>query len=146
MPNTIPVHTDDKRIVRKIESSLSSHLRFETVWLRFPKADELVDFIEAKFFMRHGFYLADNARLLLSDSIVKMIEGENFNGFITIKRLANDILFSLFESSINSYEVSATMLVAFNKDSPYIRRIISQGETARTIGFDIPKEEYTNEK
>ena len=140
------VHTTNKRIVRKIESSLSSHIRFETVQLRFPKVNELVEFIETKYFIRHGFCLAADARMLLKDSILRMVQGEHFNGFITIKQMANDILFSLLESSIGSFEISAGMLLNFHKESTYVKRIMALGGSDRTIGFDLPMEDHSNEK
>jgi hypothetical protein len=136
------VCSNDKQVVKTIESSLSSRIRSETVWFRFPKANELVDLIEFKSFKKHGFSLTDDAKSLLADSIERIIDGEHFNGFKTIKQLANDILFSLFESSISSYEVSANMLAGFSKESAYVRRLITSGKTDKTIGFDLPTEEH----
>jgi hypothetical protein len=135
------VHTGNKRVVEGIESSLASHIRFETVWLRFPEADELVGYIEGKYFGKRGFHFADDAKQLLTESIKTIINGKNFNGFITIKQLSNDILYSLFTSDISENEITAAMLSAFSKDSNYIKRIKSFVGTS-SIGFDAPSEEY----
>ena len=136
------VSSNDKDVVKTLEASLSSRIRCQTVRFRFPNANELVELIEFKYFKQLGFRLADDAKILLVDSIERIIDGEHFNGFSTIKQLANDILFSLFESSISSYEVSANMLVEYNRESAYVRRMITSGKTDKIIGFDIPTEEH----
>jgi len=136
------VHDHNKRIVESIESSLSSHIRFESVWFRFPNPKELIEFIESKYFKKKKFYLTNDARLLLMDSIEKLINGKNFNGFTTIKQLANDILYSLLTSNINGYEITADMLTGFNRDSAYVKRIKSLAGDNNIIGFGSSNEEY----
>jgi hypothetical protein len=135
------VHADNKRTVESIESSLSSHIRFESVALRFPDTVELVEFIESKYFRPRGFSLTDDARQLLTDSIGGIINGKHFNGFITIKQLANDVLYSLLTSNINGYEISADMLSGFNKNSAYIKRIKAFVGTNKVMGFGTSMEE-----
>lgn len=137
------VHDNNKRTIENIESSLSSHIRFESVWFRFPNANELIEFIEAKYFKKKGFSLTKDARLLLIDSIEKLINGKNFNGFTTIKQLANDILYSLLTSNINGYEITADMLTGFNKDSQYVKRIKTLAGDSNIIGFGSSSEEYS---
>jgi len=135
------VHDNNKRIVEGIESSLSSHLRFESVWFKFPNPDELIEFIESKYLKKRSFSLTKDARLLLIESIERMINGKNFNGFTTVKQLANDILYSLLTSNISGYEITADMLKSFNKDSAYVKRIkISAGDNS-VIGFGSTKED-----
>jgi len=136
------VHDHNKRIVESIESSLSSHIRFESVWFRFPNAKELIEFIESKYFKQKKFSLTNDAKLLLMDSMEKLINGKHFNGFTTIKQLANDILYSLLTSNINGYEITADMLTGFNKDSAYVKRIKSLAGDNNIIGFGSSNEEY----
>jgi hypothetical protein len=137
------VHTDNKRIIESIESSLSSRIRFESISLRFPNVSELITFIEAKYFKKRGFKLTDDAKSLLTDSIEAIINGKHFNGFTTIKQLANDILYSLLASNISGYDISADMLCGFNKDSAYIKRIKTFVGTSSTIGFVPSLEDYS---
>jgi len=136
------VHDNNKRIVESIESSLSSHIRFESVWFRFPNAKELIEFIETKYFKQKKFSLTDDARLLLMDSIEKLINGKNFNGFTTVKQLTNDILYSLLTSDIKGYEINADMLKSFNRDSAYVKRIKTLTNDNNIIGFGSLEEEY----
>jgi hypothetical protein len=130
------IHSDNKREVENIESSLSSRIRFETLWLRFPDAEELVEFIEGKYFKPHDFYLSGGAKNLLKDSIDDLIGGQQFNGFMTIKQLSNDILYNLLTSSIENREISKEMLLGFARDSAYIKRIKTFAGISATIGFD----------
>jgi len=135
------VHSDDKRAVKNIESSLSSHIRFESIKFRFPNADELVGFLDAKYFKHHEFCLTEDAKLLLTDSIEEILNGKHFNGFITIKQLASDVLYSLLTSEICQNEISANMLTSFTRDSSYIKRIKALAGVNRGIGFDLPEGE-----
>jgi len=133
------VHDYNKHIVESIESSLSSHIRFESVWFKFPNASELIEFIESRYFKKKNFSFTNDARLLLVDSIEKLINGKNFNGFTTIKQLANDILYSLLASNISGYEITADMLKGFNKDSAYVKRIKTLTTDSGVIGFGSAK-------
>jgi hypothetical protein len=137
------VHDNNKRIVESIESSLSSHIRFESVWFRFPAANELIDFIESRYFKQKSFSLASDAKLLLLDSIERLINGKNFNGFTTIKQLANDISYSLLTSSIDGYNITADMLTSFNRDSAYVKRIKTLTGDNSVIGFGSSMEDYS---
>jgi hypothetical protein len=78
-------------------------------------------------------------------AMVRRLRKFQQNGFNTIRQLANDVIFNLLESSISSYEISANMLLDFNRDSAYVNRIKALSRSDKTIGFDIP-EEYSNEK
>lgn len=129
------LHSDNKRVVENIESSLSSCTRFETIWLRFPDAGELLEYVDAKYFKQRGFNLADDAKLLLGDSITEIMRGKNFYGFVTIKKYANDVIFGLLTSELKGYEINADMLSEFNKDSVYIKRLKTFVSVNNTIGF-----------
>ena len=137
------VHTDDKREVESIESSLSSHIRFESVWFRFPDAAELIEIIDADYFKQQGFFLAGDAKSLLKDSIEEIINGKHFNGFMTIRQLANDILYSLLTSEISSNNISAALLSDFSRDSSYIKRIKTFVGNRRAIGFNTSLEDFS---
>ena len=134
-------HTNDKRIIENIESAIISYMRSETVTLRFPDTNELIEFIEAKYLKKHNFFLANDAKSLLAESVNETVAGKYFNGFKTINQLANDIIHSLLSTDLNSNEISAGMLGGFAKDSAYIKRI-KASEGYRKIGFNV-KEEYS---
>ena len=137
------VHSNSKRVIESIESSLSSRIRYETISLRFPDANELIKFIESKYFVKRGFNLTDDAKLLLIDTIEVLTNGKHFNGFTTIKQLANDILFNLLTSNINDNNISAEMISSFTKDSLYVKRIKTLTSASNIIGFGSQSEEYS---
>jgi len=135
------IHADNKRVVESLESSLSSYIRFESVTLRFPNADELVEFIETDCFKQQGLYLTDDAKSLLAESIESIINGKHFNGFTTIKQLANDIIYNLLTSKMRGYEISAAMLSEFRRDSAYIKRIKAFVGAKAAMGFNVSRAE-----
>jgi len=129
------VHTKDKKSVESIQSALIRYMRFETISLQFPNAIELTEFIEAKYFKTSNFHLAKEAKSKLTESIGSIINGKNFNGFVTIKQVANDILYSLLTSNLNTNIISSEMISDFSKDSAYINRIKFDAEKNSVIGF-----------
>jgi len=109
-------------------------MRFETISLDFPNSVELTEFLEKKYFKTSNFHFAEDAKKLLIDSIGSIIEGKNFNGFVTIKQIANDNLYSLLTSDLSTSKITSKMISNFEKDSVYISRIKSVGKN-NPIGF-----------
>jgi len=128
------VHTNDKSTIERIQSAIIKYMRFETMSLGFPNAIELTEFMEKKYFKTSNFHFAEDAKKLLVESIGSIIEGKNFNGFVTINQLANDILYSLLASDLNNNKITAEMISNFKKESVYINRIKSAGKNS-AIGF-----------
>jgi len=135
------VHNQDKKIIENLESDLSSHIRFEPLWLRFPNTDELLELIDTKYFQRDGFYLSTDAKNILRESIEEIVKGKNFNGFHTVKQLANDIIYNLLTADMNDFEISADELAAFKKDSAYVKRIKAFVGNTKVMGFSSATEE-----
>ena len=140
MTTVFCVHTEDINIVKDIESALSSCMRIESMSLGFPKKEELIELIESKYFKPQDFSLAEDAKSLLADSIEGMIGSKYFNGFITLKQLALDILYDLYSSNISCGEMSADMLYRFGKESAYMKRAKTL-IAIKTMGFTTSKEE-----
>ena len=134
-------HTNNKRIVENLESAIISYMRSETIRLRFPDTDEIIEFIEAKYLKKYNFYLSKDAKSLLTESVKEIVAGKYFNGFKTIKQLSNDIVYSLLMYDLKSYEISADMLNGYARDSAYVKRIKTSDGNKR-IGFNT-KEEYS---
>jgi hypothetical protein len=132
-------HTDNKRTIANIETAITAYMRTETITLRFPNTDELLGYIEDKYIKKHNFYLAEDAKLLLTESINEIITSKYFNGFKTIKQLANDIIYSLLVSNLNSCEIKADALCNFSKDMGYIKRIKTSGGKNK-LGFGLKEE------
>jgi hypothetical protein len=134
------VHTSSRRIIEGIESSISSHLRFETIRLKFPSVFVLLEIVENKYIMRHGFSFTDDAKRLLLESIKEISIGKHFYGYVTIGQLANDIMYSMLTSNIKSNQISADALSGFTKDSAYVKRIKAFVGVPNVIGFGAMEE------
>jgi len=121
---------------KAMESVLSLRLRLETLELRFPRADELVDHVNEHFMQDKGFTFGADAKALLCETIDELTTGKHFSGFKTIAQLANDILYHvLSQVLVNSKEITAKMLKGFEKDSIYVKRQKSQTGPKKVIGF-----------
>ena len=135
------VHNQDKKVIENLESDLSAHIRFESLWLRFPNTDELLELIDTKYFKRDGFYLSSDAKNILRESIEEIVKGKNFNGFHTIRQLASDIIYGLLTADMKDFEISAEELSTFNKDSAYVKRIKAFVGNTKMMGFSTTTEE-----
>jgi hypothetical protein len=133
MLTILHVNVNDERESSQVESSLLSHLGFEPITFRFPNPDELVDGILTTRLQQRGYTLKEDAKELLTESIAKMINGKNFYGFRSIEQLSDKIARNLLVSNISCKEISAAMLKDFDKESKYVKCIVT---TSNEIGFN----------
>jgi hypothetical protein len=129
------VYSSDRRGIGTLEAALSSYMRIETVTLKFPEPGKLAGMIEEKYIAQHGFSLSAGARKLLADSLEEITAGRNFNGYITIRKMANDILYSVLTANISKNVITAGMLSGFARDSDYVGRLKESPVAAKVIGF-----------
>ena len=130
-------HTDNPTIMEKIESAIASYIRFDKIKFRFPDANELINFIEERFLLIYNLTLSDEAKLKLTETLIDISNGENFNGFVTINQLGNDILFKILSAGINGNVITSEMLSDFNKNSAYINSLKKISKCS--VGFNINK-------
>ena len=129
------LYTANKRLLETMESALSSRMQLETIMLKFPAAGKLAAIIEQKYISQHGFSFSADAKLLLTESLKSITGGKNFNGYITIRKMANDILYCVLTSNLRGNVITAKMLSGFASDSDYISRIKNFPVISNVIGF-----------
>jgi len=125
-------NTDDKT-VQLIETALSAFVRFETIPLRFPNTNELIEIIETRY-LKHknpNFKLENDAKKLLKEAIDEIKQTKSFNGFSTIKNLASDILNDIYASDTVSNKIYAKNLPSVNLK--YVQRF---RDKRTTIGYN----------
>jgi hypothetical protein len=131
------IHTDKKSSFEVVDSFLSSCLQIQSLMLRFPNADELVELLES-WYRQEDFSFTESARVLLHETIVELASEKKFNGFKTISQLAHDILWQVMTTELSDGKnISAEMLLRFGygKDSTYIKRARTKLNAIKTIGF-----------
>ena len=117
------IHSDAKNIIDNIEAVISSQIRLETLKLRFPDVNELIELVESWHKLDNGFTLTKDAKILLTETIKEISTGEHFYGFKSIVQLYNDISYNILTSDLNGKKIiSADMLSCFGKDSKYVKR------------------------
>gem|GEM_PF-874098 len=131
------VHTDDRRLIENVESAISSHMRLETITTVFPKAEELVSIMDERYISINGFTLTADARELLCDAIGDIATSTRFYGYVTIRQIANDILYNILTTELSDSRITGDMLAAFKKGSPYMQKLKERGgvNPTNTIGF-----------
>jgi hypothetical protein len=130
------IHNENADAADIVETALSAKLRIEALSLRFPDACELVELVESWFMERQGFYLAEGAKALLLKTIAEIAPAKSFNGFKTIAKLADDMLFSILTSDYgDKKEITADMIACYNTDSPYVKRAKARIGMKKAIGF-----------
>jgi hypothetical protein len=83
-----------------------------------------------------GLALADDARILLSETIREISTAKNFRGFMSVEHLVNGILYDVLTSDLKGIkQISANMIARYDKHSDYVRRAKFQFDTKKSIGF-----------
>ena len=134
------IHTQNPSHIEMIETVISRYLRFETKRFRFPTTPELITFLDNTYLHKNRFTLSDDAKDLLTETINNVVSGENFNGFVTIKQLGNEILYRVLSNEIEGFEITAKLLSAFHKNSEFINSLKKIDKSRKTIGFETSKE------
>jgi len=136
------INSDNKHDIASVEAPVKARLRSETVWLKFPNAEELVEGTVTDFFKERGFNLSNDAKSLLKESIEVIVTGNHFKGYKTINQLNEDIFKKLLVSDFSGNEISAEMLTifGFDKNSSYVK--MKTFVELRKVGFGLHNEEY----
>ena len=130
------IHSDTKNKLEAVESVLASHLRIDSLTLRFPDENELVELMESQYIQDKGFSFTEDAKTLLSETIKEIASENQFNGFKSIVQLSNDILFNIITTDWGGNKhISADMLSCYSKDSNYVKRTKTRIGSELTIGF-----------
>lgn len=127
--------TEENDETREMESIVSMYLRIETISLKLPSVEEMVDFA-SNTLSTYGLTLDDSAKDVLLESIKVLRSNKYFYGMHTIADLCSDIVYTLFSSTTTvSRVVTAQMLKDFNCESEYIKRTIIKIKKTHTLGF-----------
>ena len=111
------------------------YLRIERVTLSFPKTEDLFGGIE-DMLKQYGLTLQDDAKKLLFGTIEKLRNNKYFDGFRTIIKLCQDIVYDVYSNeSVETLALSAQMLEKFSADSAYVKKMIANIERVNRIGL-----------
>lgn len=125
--------TDEQ--AKTMEKVLSSFCRIRSVNFPYPSKTIFVDYLADKL-SDYNFILDDSGKILLEDSVERLMLSEYFDGYKTINRLYLDISFELMsQSDDENGNVSANDLQYFAKDSNFIKTLYSTPKI-KSIGFD----------
>lgn len=120
--------------MHKIENILSSFFRIRRVTLLYPSVDQLTNYLECKL-SKYGLKLEENAKVLLSESINELKENKYFDGYKTINRMCQDIVFDLCSSKdFSPLNITIEKLNRYSKDGEFVKSMKEIIKT-RKMGF-----------
>ncbi len=129
------VTSRDGKNVKQLESVLSMFFRLEKSTFKLPETAEFLQFITDKL-SAYQLTLDDSARALLTNTVEKLRENKYFDGYKTLSRLCQDIVYEYFSvRSVSGTVVSAENLKEFAPESKYIERATWKAERKMKIGF-----------
>lgn len=130
------ITSNDNKFLDNLEGFLSLFLRIERVDLKSPDVKELVGFC-VRYLAGHGISLRKNAVRLIEESLSKMQESVQFDGYNAATRLCQDIRYSLLSHNNTNEKIGASAIKEFQANSEYIRkRTISVSSSFdKRIGF-----------
>lgn len=129
------VSNENQEQVRQMEAFVSAFIRIERIAVDAPTVDELTQYAK-KILDIYGVTLSAQAENLVFEAIGELCKSKYFDGYKTVKRLCEDIVYALYtEGGKKSDELSVADLSDFAKDGEYIQRMIVKIEKTKRIGF-----------
>lgn len=124
---------DDK--LEPMLSLVSAYLRVEPLTIEAPTVDELSAYL-FDLLKAYGFTLEGSAKACLTKTVRLLCENTHFDGYKTVKRLAQDVVYSLYSRGITqAISIEDTHLNEFSLTSNYVARMLTKVKTNKKIGF-----------
>lgn len=124
-----------KKEIDNLEAVISAYLRAEKVVIEAPTTEELLSFMKEKLAL-YGFTLKSDAEEMLKASVELLRKNEYFDGYKTVKMIAQDIVYAVYSSAKRPEKaLGAEMLSDFTVDGEYIKKTVLKIEKAKHIGF-----------
>lgn len=120
---------------KEIEAIINSYLRIETIVIDMPETKEFVD-VCCEYLSKYDIILLGDARNLLEKTIDRLKENKYFDGFKTVRRLCQDIVYDMYsrENEVKKL-LTADDLKEFSSDSNYTSYILENAKIK--IGFSL---------
>jgi hypothetical protein len=124
-----------KEKIDELRGVLSAFLRTESITINAPSAAEfaryLYDMISA-----YGLDVEQEARDILVKTVKVLAKTKYFDGYKTMKMLAQDIVYSVFSNGKNKDTVTLDDVKEFSEESEYVTRTLKNIAAAKQrIGF-----------
>ena len=121
---------------REMEQFLAMSFRLEVVHLTMPTAEEYADYM-MNALRRYGFSLSEEVEQFLIDSIGELRNNPYFDGYKSIKRMLQDIVYHvLTREEIDNFVLDENSISKFKLDGEYIQQTKLLYEK-REIGFQV---------
>ena len=117
---------------QNITAYISSYLSIESIHVDIPSAEELIAFLKSKL-QDYGLRINNTASALLFHDMNKLTASDSFNGFDTIEKLVDDLLWNALTSSPSSSSVDIKDIQSVI--SNHIITTKKEEKTQRYIGF-----------
>lgn len=129
------INSDNEPAKKQMQQFLAMYFRIEIVQLQLPSIEDFALYIKRKMREYH-FDISEKNMKILSDSIKILRESRYFDGYKSMNRLIQDIVYEAYMG--DSYEesmIDEQIILRFGPKSEYIQRMKANYE--RKIGFRI---------
>lgn len=121
--------------MKAMDVTIRSYMRVEKIRLEMPTSEEFTGYLE-EIFGKCGLCIADDGKVLLAETVEKLRENKDFDGFKTVRILGMGILYELLSGEGDFSEcLTADTLRAFSAGGEYISKFIINLAKPRQIGF-----------
>lgn len=120
--------------IDELRGVVSAFLRIEQITIEAPTETELSQYLYDKI-SAYGLIADSSAMDILSKTVGLLGSTKYFDGYKTVKMLAQDIVYSVFSAAKNQSVISADDVKDFSETSEYVKRTLNKLERARRIGF-----------
>lgn len=130
----LSVTTGAEEKIEGMRSVLSAFLRIEKVTIETPTNEALSQYLFDLIFA-YGFMLDDGARKVLSDTVNTLSEAKYFDGYKTVKRLGQDVVYSVYSRDKRINTLTSDDVSEFSSTGDYVKRVVKKIEKVKRIGF-----------
>ncbi len=124
-----------KEKMDELRGVVSAFLRTESITINAPSADEFAQYLYDMIFA-YGLEVEQEARDILVKTVKVLGKTKYFDGYKTVKLLAQDIVYSVFSKAKNKATVTAEDVKEFSEESEYVTRTLKNIAAAKQrIGF-----------
>lgn len=126
--------------IKEADYMLSGFFRIRRIKLSYPSSSQFLDYIYNKL-EKYGLELNDEARELLKESVDELRNFKYFDGYKTINRMCQDIVFDLCMSEkFNSKSIGKETLIRYSKNGEFVQSM-KEIATVKKVGYGGRKNE-----
>ena len=130
----LSVNAKSEEKVEEMLGVVTSFLRIECIKIEAPTSIDLADYL-CQCMSAYNISVDAGAREILFKTVETLSQAKYFDGYKTVKMLAQDIVYNVLAERKDVTVISEADVLQFSNESEYVKRYVKKIERTRHIGF-----------